>query len=160
MSPPPARFCLVKLNANTQKADGLISAQISGVLCGMLSLHLSGQRPGFTPLPAARSGCGGCGCGGCGCGGGPVVEERGDPTWRANKDGEDQMLLPSTGASAAPGRGPHLLGSIWDRTDYDGHEADSAFRGWDPVQRSKHAIYRRLGVFGATCFTFLQRYSS
>lgn len=26
----PQSFCLVKLNANTQKADGLISAQISG----------------------------------------------------------------------------------------------------------------------------------
>jgi len=30
----PQSFCLVKLNANTQKADGLISAQISGFCLG------------------------------------------------------------------------------------------------------------------------------
>lgn len=65
---PPARFCLVKLNAITQKADGRISAQISEVLFGMLSLHLSGQRPGFTPLPPAQS---------WGCCRGSEVEERG-----------------------------------------------------------------------------------
>lgn len=83
---PPARFCLVKLNASTQKADGLISAQISEVLFGMLSLHLSGQRPGFTPLAPARSCCCRCRCR-C-CSGGSEVEERG-PAWRSNKDCEE-----------------------------------------------------------------------
>lgn len=48
---PPFLSLLVKLNANTQKADGLISAQISAFLFGMLSLHLSGQRPYSTSLP-------------------------------------------------------------------------------------------------------------
>lgn len=107
---PPARFCLVKLNANTQKADGLISAQISEVLFGMLSLHLSGQRAGFTPLPPARSCC-------CCCGG-PEVEERGgDPAWRSNKNWEEFKLKcrfihinPNERVGHLWERGLHLLG--------------------------------------------------
>lgn len=123
---PPARFCLVKLNANTQKADGLISAQISGVLFGMLSLHLSGQRAGFTPLPPARS---------CDCCGGSVVDERGHPTWRSKDNGQEFKLKccfvhtnPNERVSRLVKRpSPAWIefGSI--RSDCGDHEADSAF---------------------------------
>lgn len=45
---PPWSFCLVKLNANTQKADGLISAQISGFCLGCCRYICPDKDP--TPL--------------------------------------------------------------------------------------------------------------
>lgn len=44
----PQSFCLVKLNANTQKADGLISAQISGFCLGCCRYICPDKDP--TPL--------------------------------------------------------------------------------------------------------------
>lgn len=128
-------FCLVKLNASTQKADGLISAQISEVLFGMLSLHLSGQRPGFTPLAPARSCCCCCRCR-CRCrycSGGSEVEERG-PAWRSNKDCEEFKTKcrfihrnPNERVRHLLEGGLHLLGSTLLTQLLAYHEADSAF---------------------------------
>lgn len=138
---PPARFCLVKLNANTQKADGLISAQISQVLFGMLSLHLSAQRPDFTPLPPARSCC----CGGL------EVEERGprpggQKRW-ARVPNEFKKSLPShkpKGACRAE-RGLHLLGLHLIRCLLACRQADSPFYRLNVLGLCKQVVFRALG---------------